>query len=84
MDLEDDVDLTAPCHVQLVLLPFSEASLDDRKELIRAAGAGQVPEVELILQRPQDPNLAHEGDASTPFSTPLLLGSPVATLLPFF
>ena len=56
-ELPDDcavVDL--PADLQMVMLPFSEASAEQVLELISAATDGNVASVEEILQRPQDPN----------------------------
>ena len=56
--LEDAAELQSSADLQLVLLPFFEAAPTEVDELIAAAGQGHVSEVEAVLQRPQDPDLA--------------------------
>ena len=58
MDLKDSFKFPSPMDVQLVLLPLSDASESERRELLDAVSSVQVLEIEKILQRPQDPNLA--------------------------
>ena len=57
--LEDDMflaSLPSPPDLQLVLLPFADASAEQAKELIASAESGSVPQLEMMLQRPQDPD----------------------------
>ncbi|CAE6916907.1 RIPK4 [Symbiodinium natans] len=53
-----DFSMEAPVDLQLVLLPFIGASEEQRDELGACAGSGFLTQVEEILHRPQDPNLA--------------------------
>ena len=46
----------AATDVELVLLPFVSASLEQQTELVDAAAAGLLAEVEELLRRPSDPN----------------------------
>ena len=57
---DDDTVLTSSSDVdiQLVLLPFVAASQSQALQLVRAAEGCHIGEVEEILQRPQDPNMA--------------------------
>ncbi|CAE7945267.1 Ank1 [Symbiodinium sp. KB8] len=54
--LADDVILDSPIHVQLVLLPFADISVEQQPELTIAAAGGLVDNVEDMLQRPWDPD----------------------------
>ncbi|CAE7610397.1 unnamed protein product [Symbiodinium sp. CCMP2456] len=68
-DLHDDcADL--PDGLQMVVLPFSEASDEQALELISAAGDGNVASVEEILRRPQDPNRVVADLRGYPFGRP--------------
>ena len=61
--LEDGFTFDSPIDVQLVLLTFSDASEMEVLELMQATQYGAVGTVEMILRRPQDPNLpAKDGD----------------------
>ncbi|CAE7028996.1 Ankrd17 [Symbiodinium sp. CCMP2592] len=68
--LEDDNRLVSPLddvqHLQLIFVPFINASREQRDELISimVEDAVTLAQVEEILQRPQDPGL--EGSASGP------------------
>ena len=65
--LSDDVSLDSPLELQLVLLPFAGATMEQKLELTMAAEAGDLSELEALLQRPQDPNLA-DGCGTTPLT----------------
>ena len=70
-DLHDDcavVDL--PEGLQMVVLPFLEASDEQVLELISAAGDGNVASVGEILRRPQDPNRVVADIRGYPFGRP--------------
>ncbi|CAE7522789.1 UBP13 [Symbiodinium sp. CCMP2592] len=53
---DDDDLLDGPADVQLVLLPFCSSDLAETSRLVLAASAGQLSDLEEILQRPMDPN----------------------------
>ena len=53
---DHDTVVDLPAGLQLVLLPFADASEEQEQELISAADLGQVSFLEEILQRPQNPN----------------------------
>ena len=55
--LSDDTLLTEPLDLQLVLLPFRQASSEDERALCNFAYKGNVQEVERMLQQPQHPGL---------------------------
>ncbi|CAE7473789.1 ANK1 [Symbiodinium natans] len=57
ISLADDVELESPMDLQLVLLHFSCASLEQADELQSAAKHNFVSKVEEVLYRPQDPDL---------------------------
>ena len=57
--LLDDHDMLRPSGVQLVLLAFCPTSASQAAELVDAARSGMTSTVELLLQRPQDPNLGN-------------------------
>ena len=59
--LPDDAALEGPVDVQLILLPFIERSLYGFQQLCDAARENDLPAVEQLLQRPQDPNLESPG-----------------------
>ena len=54
--LPDDAVLNGPLDVQLVLLPFIETSKEQIHQLLLAAGQNNIPIVEHLLHRPQDPS----------------------------
>ncbi|CAE7296544.1 Ankrd17 [Symbiodinium sp. CCMP2592] len=56
--LDDDARLVAPVDLQIVLLPFCHSAQEQVEELIDLAKRGSLLQVEEVLQRPQDPNLA--------------------------
>ena len=73
--LEDDHHLASivspmgsPLEVQLVLLPFCGASIEQILQLTDSAGEGSVSEVEKVLRRPQDPNLV-DSHGNTPLAS---------------
>ncbi|CAE7253694.1 ANK1 [Symbiodinium sp. CCMP2592] len=74
MDLKDSFKFHSPMDVQLVLLPLSDASESERRELLDAVGSVQVLEIEKILQRPQDPNLA-DFSGNTPLARAAMQGN---------
>ena len=55
--LSDDAKLNEPVDVQLIFLSLSPTSTMQIGELWDAAHNGDVPRVENLLRRPQDPNL---------------------------
>ena len=55
--LQDDRLLDEPLDLQLVLLPFRQASSEDEASLCDFAYKGNVQEVERMLQQPQEPGL---------------------------
>ncbi|CAE7232853.1 Ank3 [Symbiodinium sp. CCMP2456] len=54
--MADDVLLQSPMDLQLILLPFAEASEEDIDDLIGASDGGSVEGVEAVLNRPQNPD----------------------------
>ncbi|CAE6926538.1 Ank3 [Symbiodinium sp. CCMP2592] len=54
--MADDVLLQSPMDLQLILLPFAEASEEDIDDLIGASDGGSVEGVETVLNRPQNPD----------------------------
>ncbi|CAE7792655.1 Ankyrin-3 [Symbiodinium microadriaticum] len=54
--MADEVLLQSPMDLQLILLPFAEASEDDIDDLIGASDGGSVEGVEAVLNRPQNPD----------------------------
>ena len=60
MTPKDPGRLLVPMDLQLVLLPFYEASREEVEELIAAVLLCRPSVVEEVLQRPQDPDLAVE------------------------
>eukprot|EP00439_Symbiodinium_sp_Y106_P046008 s2952_g5.t2 len=74
MDLKDSFKYPSPMDVQLVLLPLSDASESERRELLDAVSSVQVLEIEKILQRPQDPNLA-DFSGNTPLARATMQGN---------
>ena len=71
--LLDDAVLSGPMDVQFILLPFSESSAEQVEHLCQAAAGNDIPTLEKLLQRPQDPNLQHHG--SSPLSLAVSRGS---------
>lgn len=63
--LGEDATLELPLELQLVILPFSHATDLQITELRRAVERDQLPEVEAILQRPQDADLSVARDWTT-------------------
>ena len=59
--LWDDDLLDRPFEAQLVVLPFQETSQDQIKQLLQATKRSNIPEMERLLQRPQDPDLQLPG-----------------------
>ena len=59
--LQDDAPLEGHAELQLVLLDLGQTSQDQAAELIVAADDNNTSKVEILLQRPQDPNLAVRG-----------------------
>ena len=55
--LADDAVLSGPMDMQLVLLAFSPSSDDEVRRFYGAACMGDIPTIEELLNRPQDPNL---------------------------
>ena len=55
--LSDDVELKEPVDLQLILLPYAASSNAHVKQLEQAARMNDVPAMELLLQRPQHPDL---------------------------
>ena len=55
--LADDVVLQGHTDLQLILLPFETSSQDQIRHLQQAAAYNNIPAIEQILQRPQDPDL---------------------------
>ena len=64
--LEDTARLDLLEDVQLVLLDYCPTSKRDIAELYDAAECGNVPKVEIALQRPQDPSLTTSPTAPSP------------------
>ena len=58
--LADDAVLDGPAEVQLISLPFSPSSLLQIDQLYFAAREDDIPRMEELLQRPQDPNLVRK------------------------
>ncbi|CAE7838754.1 ANKRD50 [Symbiodinium sp. CCMP2592] len=84
--LDDLVKLDSPMDLQLILIPYVQASQLEANELAAAAAKGSLPQVEAKLQKPQDPNVDN-----TSGSSPLGLATACAhlchgwvTLLHFF
>ena len=71
--LPDDAVLDGPTDVQLILLPFCPSSRDQVERLCDAADENDLPTLEQLLQRPQDPNLEYYG--STPLQGAAFCGS---------
>ncbi|CAE7351195.1 ANKRD17 [Symbiodinium sp. CCMP2592] len=70
-DLHDDCAVVAlPDGLQMVVLPFSEASDEQVLEFISAAGDGNLASVGEILKRPQDPNRVVADIRGFPFGRP--------------
>ena len=63
--LSDDAALEGPMDVQLILQAFEASSLDQIKQLQQTARDNNIPAMEQLLQRPQDPDL-DLGGASLP------------------
>ena len=59
--LWDDDLLDRPFEAQLVVLPFQETSQDQIKQLLQATKRSNIPEMERLLQTPQDPDLQLPG-----------------------
>ncbi|CAE7853601.1 ANK1, partial [Symbiodinium necroappetens] len=55
--LDDKERLELPTDVHLVMLPFASATEEQRDELVNAVEQNRLPQIEEILQRPQDPSL---------------------------
>ncbi|CAE7792715.1 Kidins220 [Symbiodinium sp. KB8] len=55
--LYDKERLELPTDVHLVMLPFASATEEQRDELVNAVEQNRLPQIEEILQRPQDPSL---------------------------
>ena len=59
--VDDHASLHVPMDVQLILLPFAEATLEQRNEMTSAASWADPVWMEELLQRPQDPSLPDFG-----------------------
>ena len=66
--LDDTAELVAPIHVQLVILGFANVPPERDDGLYDACRQGDVSQVEQVLQRPHNPNVA---SADGMFPTPL-------------
>ncbi|CAE7674580.1 ANK2, partial [Symbiodinium microadriaticum] len=64
--LEDSLQLSGPLTLQLILLPFISAARQEVDDLLSAARTGSSAEAELILSRPQDPNLTSDESGLMP------------------
>ena len=58
--LADDVVLQVPMDLQLILLPHEASSLDQIRQLQQSARNNDIPAIEQLLHRPQDPDLGDE------------------------
>ena len=59
--LSDNVDLGGPMDMQLILQPFIASSAEQITQLLQATSENDILTMELLLQRPQDPNLESDG-----------------------
>ena len=60
--LEDGIQIDEPMEVTLSVLPWTTDSWEKRNELVDAAEDGLLVDVELMLQRPQNPNYPDQRD----------------------
>ena len=58
LELDDDLELDSPIDVNLVVLPLVAFDPEKADELVQAVSEGKADHVELVLNRPQDPDAA--------------------------